>query len=182
MGFLDRAFPKAPDGGGAPRSGNATVPFAPVAPGHSSGGGAPPEAGWTATPGRGAAPGGPGAASAPSNGHPAPLPPGGGSPVAPSDLLDRRMRLAEQLAELQWDLGGLAYEMAIRDHFRLDVIVRRAATLQQVDAELAEVEHILRLEQAGAAGSCPTCGALHPRGAAFCGRCGNQLLEVITPA
>jgi hypothetical protein len=42
--------------------------------------------------------------------------------------------------------------MAIRDHFRLDVLSRQAAKLQQVDAELAEVERMLTLGQAGAAG------------------------------
>jgi hypothetical protein len=47
-----------------------------------------------------------------------------------SDLGSRRDVLAEQVTELHWDLGGLAYEMAIRDHFRLDVLVRRAAVLQ----------------------------------------------------
>ena len=72
----------------------------------------------------------------------------------PSELERRRDRLAEELAELQWDLGGLAYEMAARDHFRLDVLTRQAARLQTVDAELGEVERLLRLEQAGAAGSC----------------------------
>ena len=30
-----------------------------------------------------------------------------------ADLQARRESLAKQLAELQWDLGGLAYEMAI---------------------------------------------------------------------
>ncbi len=44
-----------------------------------------------------------------------------------SELRRRRDALAEQVTELHWDLGGLAYEMAIRDHFRLDVLVRRAA-------------------------------------------------------
>ena len=58
-----------------------------------------------------------------------------------------RARLAERLAELQWDLGGLAYEMAIRDHFRLDVLVRGRRELQRVDAELGEVERLLRLER-----------------------------------
>lgn len=93
------------------------------------------------------------------------------------DLRQRRDSLAEQLTELQWDLGGLAYEMAIRDHFRLDVLARQAAKLQQVDAELAEVERILRLEQGGAAGACGSCGALYARGAVFCWQCGKDLLE-----
>lgn len=94
-----------------------------------------------------------------------------------ADLQARRESLAKQLAELQWDLGGLAYEMAIRDHFRLDVLARQAAKLQQVDAELAEVERMLRLDQAGAAGTCGSCGALYARGAVFCWQCGNDLME-----
>jgi hypothetical protein len=60
-----------------------------------------------------------------------------------SELARRRDALAKQVAELHWDLGGLAYEMAIRDHFRLDVLVRRAAVLQERDAELAELERSL---------------------------------------
>lgn len=92
------------------------------------------------------------------------------------DLNARRDRLAARLAELQWDLGGLAYEMAIRDHFRLDLLVRRAADLQQVDAELAEVERMLRLSDAGAAGACGQCGALYARGAVFCWQCGKDLM------
>lgn len=92
------------------------------------------------------------------------------------ELEARRERLAAQLTELQWDLGGVAYEMAIRDHFRLDVLNRQAAKLQQVDAELAEVERMLRLEQAGAAGACGSCGALYARGAVFCWQCGKDLM------
>jgi hypothetical protein len=93
-----------------------------------------------------------------------------------SDLERRRDRLAKQLAELQWDLGGVAYEMAIRDHFRLDVLTAQAAKLQQVDAELAEVERMLRLDNAAAAGSCPECGALYAQGAVFCWQCGKDLM------
>jgi hypothetical protein len=96
---------------------------------------------------------------------------------ARSDLRRRRDTLAEQVTELHWDLGGLAYEMAIRDHFRLDVLVRRAALLQERDAELAEVERLLRMEQDGVAGSCPACSAPHSRGALYCWQCGTTLME-----
>jgi hypothetical protein len=94
-----------------------------------------------------------------------------------SELARRRDTLAAQVAELHWDLGGLAYEMAIRDHFRLDVLVRRAAHLQERDAELAEVERLLRMEESGAAGSCSACAAPHSRGAVFCWQCGQTLME-----
>ena len=109
------------------------------------------------------------------------LSPGGGAAVVPTDLLERRKVLAEELASMQWDLGGLTYEMAIRDHFRLEVLIRHAARLQEVDAQLGEVERLLRMEESGAAGGCPSCGALHSRGAVFCWQCGAQLLAT-TPA
>ncbi len=66
--------------------------------------------------------------------------------------------------------------MARRDHFRLDVLVRQAAKLQGVDAELGEVERLLHLERAGAGGTCPACGALHARGAVYCWQCGADLM------
>jgi hypothetical protein len=93
------------------------------------------------------------------------------------ELRQRRDQLSKRLAELQWDLGGVAYEMAIRDHFRLDVLSRQAAKLQRVDAELAEVERMLKLGDAGAAGACGSCGALYAQGSAFCWQCGKQLIE-----
>ena len=98
------------------------------------------------------------------------------------ELEERRKQLEEELATLQWDLGGLTYEMAVRDHFRLDVLVKAAARLQEVDAELAEVERVLRLETAGAAGACVSCGALHARGATFCWQCGTRLMESASAA
>ena len=98
-------------------------------------------------------------------------------PSAGSELQRRRDALAEQVTELHWDLGGLAYEMAIRDHFRLDVLVRRAALLQERDAELAEVERLLRMEHDAVAGSCPNCAAPHSRGALYCWQCGTTLMQ-----
>lgn len=95
------------------------------------------------------------------------------------ELRRRREQLSQRLTELQWDLGGLAYEMAIRDHFRLDTLSRQAAKLQQVDAELAEVERMLKLGQAGAAGACGNCGALYAQGSAFCRQCGKELIEPV---
>lgn len=165
MSALDRVFPKVPDGAPRRQGWRRAV--------HRAGEAAP------AGPGA-AAPAGAGAGGAAGSG-PA-LPPGGGAAVAPDDLLARRQALAERLAKLQWDLGGLTYEMAIRDHFRPDVLVRQAARLQQVDAELGEVERLLRMEEAGAAGECPACDALHSRGAVFCWQCGTQLMGTTGPA
>jgi hypothetical protein len=93
------------------------------------------------------------------------------------DLAERRDKLTARFAELQYDLGGLVYEMAIRNHIRVEVLVRQAAALQDVDAELGEVERILRMEETGTAGSCASCGAPHSSGAVYCWQCGQPLLE-----
>jgi len=93
------------------------------------------------------------------------------------DLALRRHELTARFAELQYDLGGLLYEMAIRDHIRVEVLVRHAAALQDVDAELREVERILLMEETGTAGSCSSCGAPHSSGAVYCWQCGQPLLE-----
>jgi hypothetical protein len=99
------------------------------------------------------------------------------TPPEQPELRRRRDALAEQFAQLQFDLGGLAYEMAIRDHFRLDVLVRRAAALQELDGQLGEIERLLALDESASAGACAACGALHGRGAVFCWQCGHPLLE-----
>jgi hypothetical protein len=101
-----------------------------------------------------------------------------GDAIGRSELQRRRDELAEQVAQLHWDLGGLTYEMAIRDHFRLDVLVRRAALLQERDAELAELERLLRLEDGASAGACANCSAPHSRGAVFCWQCGAALMRL----
>jgi hypothetical protein len=93
-----------------------------------------------------------------------------------ADLHRRRDELAQRVATLTWDLGGLTYEMAIRDHFRLDVLVRKAAELQAADAELGELERLLAEAEQGVGGQCRACGADHSRGAAYCWRCGQPLM------
>lgn len=93
-----------------------------------------------------------------------------------SELAVRRDELATSFADAQWDLGGLVYEMARRDHFRMDVVVKQAAQLQEIDSQLGEAEHLLRLEQAAAAGACRSCGALYAHGAVFCWQCGESLV------
>jgi hypothetical protein len=98
-----------------------------------------------------------------------------------SELQRKRDRLASEFARVQFDLGGLAYEMAIRDHIRVDVLVRRAARLQEIDAELGEVERLSRLEDGAAGGSCAGCGALHGRGSFYCWKCGTRLMSESTP-
>jgi hypothetical protein len=105
---------------------------------------------------------------------------GGPSADVPAiDLETRRDQLTARVAELQWDLGGLVYEMAIRDRVRVDLLVKRAAVLQDADHELAEVERILKLEQTGVAGLCSNCGAPHSSGASFCWQCGRPILRQV---
>ena len=140
-------------------------------------------------------PSGPPGAHTTAAARPAPLPGGtvraGGPPPGRSlnssqgeefivDLKRRREQLVARVAELQWDLGGLTYEMAIRNSIRVEVLVKRAAELQDADAELNEVERILRMEESATAGSCPSCGAPHSSGATFCWQCGKPLLEQVS--
>jgi len=95
------------------------------------------------------------------------------------DLERRRNQLSARVAELQWDLGGLFYEMAVRNKIQIDVLVKRAALLQDADSELGEVERILRMEHTGVADMCSTCGAPHSSGAVYCWQCGNSLLKQV---
>ncbi|HXW58857.1 MAG TPA: hypothetical protein VEJ23_05205 [Solirubrobacteraceae bacterium] len=118
---------------------------------------------------------------------PAPAPGHAGAPARAAsegewvvDLERRRDQLTARVAELQWDLGGLVYEMAIRDRVRVDVLIKKAAALQDVDAELGEVERILRMEKTGVAGTCKACDAPHSGGAVYCWQCGSPLLEHVS--
>jgi hypothetical protein len=126
------------------------------------------------------------------NGSPAEAQPAAGNGAAPPslnsaygeefivDLKRRREQLVARVAELQWDLGGLVYEMISRNSINVEVIVKRAVPLQDADAELAEVERILRMEETGAAGACTSCGAPHSSGATFCWQCGKPLMAQVS--
>ncbi len=94
----------------------------------------------------------------PSAAAAAPAGPDAADPHA--ELRGRRDALAAEVAELTWDLGGLTYEIAIRDHFRLDVLIRGAAALQERDAELGEVERLLAAAAEGVHGG---AGRAEPR-------------------
>jgi hypothetical protein len=97
-------------------------------------------------------------------------------PEESAELLAQRDRLLEKFTVMQADLGGAFYEMAIRDHVRLDVLTRKAAELQRVDAELLAVERVLELQRADAAGLCPGCGAPYGHAVRFCAQCGHALV------
>ncbi|HEY2603303.1 MAG TPA: hypothetical protein VGI67_17220 [Thermoleophilaceae bacterium] len=99
------------------------------------------------------------------------------------ELGAKRERLVERFTLMQSDLGGLLYEMVIRDSVKLDVLKRKVAELQRVDAELGFLEHSIRAEESGVAGNCPSCEAPYARGAAFCWSCGQSLvtIEVVEP-
>jgi len=99
-------------------------------------------------------------------------------PEESAELLAQRDRLLEKFTIMQADLGGAFYEMAIRDHVRMDVLTRKAAELQRVDAELLAVERMLELERSDAAGLCPSCGAPYSHAVRFCAQCGQSLLPV----
>ena len=121
--------------------------------------------------------------AAPSTGAAAPAPRGdavgdAAGPRRPSaelrELRVQRDRLVEKFTIMEADLGGAFYEMAIRDHVRLDVLTRKAAELQRVDHELAAIETTLQIG-VGRAGICHTCGAPYSTGTRFCGQCGTSL-------
>ena len=98
------------------------------------------------------------------------------------DLVAQRDRLLEKFTVMQADLGGAFYEMAIRDHVRLDVLTRKAAELQRVDADLTALERLLEVERSDAAGHCPNCGSPFGHGVRFCDQCGSSLSASIEPA
>ena len=108
--------------------------------------------------------------SLPTAASPAPEPVAAGA-----ELLTQRERLTERFALMQSELGGLFYEMAIRDHVKMDVLIEKAAALQRVDADLAQVEHLLSEGHQSTGGQCPNCGAPHARGAAYCSQCAATL-------
>ena len=91
------------------------------------------------------------------------------------ELIARRDRLTERFALMQAELGGVFYEMAIRDHVRMDVLTRKAAELQRVDAELADAERALRRDEGPPAGYCSDCGAPFGPDSHFCSQCGHAL-------
>lgn len=95
------------------------------------------------------------------------------SDPADRELLAKRDRLLERFAAMQIDLGGVYYEMAIRDHFNHDVLIRKAAEMQRVDAELRQVEGVL--DGGGSTHRCPACEAPYAQGAVFCSQCGTSL-------
>jgi hypothetical protein len=99
-------------------------------------------------------------------------------PEESTDLIAQRDRLLEKFTIMQADLGGAFYEMAIRDHVRMEVLTRKAAELQRVDAELLAVERMLELERSDAAGLCPSCGAPYNHAVRFCAQCGQSLTPV----
>ncbi len=107
------------------------------------------------------------------DGKPAAATSGSGKPDP--ELVTQRDRLTERFALMQAQIGGLFYEMAIRDHVQLDVLVQRAAELQKVDMELAQVEHLLNDSGASIGGNCPSCHAVYAKGAAFCSHCASPL-------
>ncbi len=99
-----------------------------------------------------------------------------------SELRIQRDRLLEKFTIMQADLGGAFYEMAIRDHVRMDVLTRKAAELQRVDAELLAVERMLELQEVDAAGLCPSCNSPYGPAVRFCPQCGHSLTAVEVPA
>ncbi len=96
-------------------------------------------------------------------------------PTVDSELLAQRDRLIERFAVMQSELGGLFYEMAIRDHVRMDVLIPKAAELQRVDSELGQLQRMIDTGATSVGGNCRACGAVYAHGAAFCAQCAQPL-------
>ena len=98
-------------------------------------------------------------------------------PVSHADpgLEAQRESLTERFAIMQSELGGLFYEMAIRDHVRMDVLTQKAAELQRLESELGAVERLLDSGGQAIGGRCDACGAIYAPGAAFCAQCARPL-------
>ena len=62
------------------------------------------------------------------------------------ELAAERDRLTERFVLMQSELGGLFYEMAIRDHLQLDLLVERAAAMQRIEDELRRLDQQLLVE------------------------------------
>lgn len=119
-----------------------------------------------------------------SGNAPAVPPQNGAEPIDPAELRElraQRDRLREKFTIMQSDLGGAFYEMAIRDHVKMDVLTRKAAELQRVDAELVVFERILKLEGTDAAGLCSNCGSAYHHGQQFCAQCGHVVGQAQAP-
>jgi hypothetical protein len=85
------------------------------------------------------------------------------TPEEDAELLAQRDRLLEKFTVMQADLGGAFYEMAIRDHVRMDVLTRKAAELRRADA----------------AGICPNCDSPYGPADRFCPQCGQSLVTAV---
>jgi hypothetical protein len=99
----------------------------------------------------------------------------GAPPAENRELIAERDRLLEKFTVMQADLGGAFYEMAIRDHVKMDVLTRKAAELQRLDMELGEVEEALELERSDSTGTCANCASELGPGARFCSNCGAEV-------
>jgi uncharacterized Zn finger protein (UPF0148 family) len=76
----------------------------------------------------------------------------------------------------QSELGGLFYEMAIRDHVQMEVLIQKAGELQRLEAELGAVERLLESGAKAIGGHCESCGAVYAPGAAYCSQCARPLV------
>lgn len=110
----------------------------------------------------------------------------GRGPAKPGDqatvdsaLTAKRDRLVEKFTAHQLDLGGVLYEMAIRDSVVMPVLLERAAAMQAVESDLKAAQAAVDTAQAALAAAsgrtCAACSAVSTDGGKFCSSCGAQL-------
>ena len=103
------------------------------------------------------------------------------SPPAPADAgAPRRApscaaarRLTERFALMQSELGGAFYEMAIRDHVRLDVLIARPPSCSGSTPSCGARAGCSRPRRRRHGGHCPSLRCPSARGAAFCPQCAS---------
>jgi hypothetical protein len=94
----------------------------------------------------------------------------------------RRLRELRRLREIAFrDLGGLTFDLHRFGRDRQDLVAEKLQALQQLDAELRELEvalderrALIELREPGIA-ACPRCATLHGTDANFCPGCGTPL-------
>jgi hypothetical protein len=98
-------------------------------------------------------------------------------------VLRRRARYLRQLHELQLrDLGGFLLELHRFGRERPELVRQKLEAAQRTEEDLRALEealgrrHRLReVREAGIAGTCSRCGAIHGSGERFCSSCGSEL-------
>ena len=99
-----------------------------------------------------------------------------------SELRRRRLELAERVAGLTWDLGGLRTRWPCATIIASTCSRAGRRSCRRPMLSWPRSQRLLASAEAGVDGQCSSCGAVHSRGAAYCWHCGAALREEARPA